>query len=104
MNKDFNFENIGKREPYKIPGGFFPDLEERIVRTASPATSCRRLTWRAAIAGTAAAAAVAVIGFSLLFAPLPPGHTMEEVEQVFAQLRETDRDFLLETYQDSFLY
>ena len=31
MKKDFDFDNIGKRTPYRVPEGFFDELQQHVM-------------------------------------------------------------------------
>ncbi len=67
MEKDFDFDNIGKRTPYCTPKGFFEESRQEIMeRTFASQRRKRRL--RLIIAGAIAAAVLA----GLLFAPSFP--------------------------------
>ena len=34
MKKDFDFDDIGKRTPYRTPDGFFEDMQQRVMERA----------------------------------------------------------------------
>ena len=34
MKKDFDFDDIGKRTPYRTPDGFFEDMQRRVMERA----------------------------------------------------------------------
>ena len=34
MKKDFDFDDIGKRTPYRTPDGFFEDVQQKVMERA----------------------------------------------------------------------
>ena len=34
MKKDFDFDDIGKRTPYRTPEGFFEDVQRKVMERA----------------------------------------------------------------------
>ena len=70
MNKNFDLDKTGKEMPYRVPDGFFAELEanvaaelERFPAAVPAADSCgRHRGKRAVFMGTAIAAAVAAAG------------------------------------------
>lgn len=103
MGKDFDFDEIGKREPYVVPEGFFVNLQEKIERETISKRKHRVISWRAVITGAASLAAtiaiVLTVGLSLSDTG-SNGHSIEDVEECFSRLCEADQQFLLETYQE----
>lgn len=43
MNKEFDFDDIGKKTPYRTPDNFFEDMQQKVMertwRRATPETS-----------------------------------------------------------------
>ena len=37
MKKDFDFDDIGKRTPYRTPDGFFEDVQRKVMERAGEA-------------------------------------------------------------------
>ena len=111
MKADFDFDRIGKREPYEVPDNFFQCLEENIMEKAVPPHKRKAPSWRIILTSAASVAAVVAILFTVGI-PLSrhsqnitdiqstQNYAMEDVERVFAQLNEADQNYLLETYQD----
>ncbi|WP_195552871.1 hypothetical protein [Bacteroides eggerthii] len=65
MKKDFDFDDIGKKTPYRVPEGFFEEMQREVQkRTYADKPASRRL-WIAV--PTSIAVAAALIGF--LFMP-----------------------------------
>lgn len=70
MERDFDFDDIGKKTPYRVPEGFFDEMQHNIrKRTYGVQSAGRR--WRIALS---AGAAVAAVVAGLLFVPLHSGH------------------------------
>lgn len=103
MKQDFNFNNIGKREPYTVPDDFFADLQAKIEQGVVAKRKARIMPWRIVISSVASVAAMIAIVFALGFPhqePTPHKYSLDDVEQSFAQLCEVDQQYLLETYQE----
>lgn len=65
MNTDFDFDNIGKRTPYRTPDGFFDEMQREVMkRTYGEQRRKRRLKM---IISTAVAMAAVLAG--VLFIP-----------------------------------
>ena len=46
MDKDFDFDNIGKRTPYRTPNNFFEETQRKILeRTVGEQRKKRRQYW-----------------------------------------------------------
>lgn len=61
MKKEYDFESIGKRTPYRVPEGFFEEMQNRVLHTAE-VKKARVITLpRAAMLTVAAAAAVLAV-------------------------------------------
>ena len=43
MTKDFDFDEIGKRTPYRTPEGFFENVQANILKRADEEKKRRRL-------------------------------------------------------------
>lgn len=110
MKTDFDFDRIGRREPYRVPDGFFDTLEDRIVARAKASEQRRVPRWRLWLTGVASAAAVAVV-LIVVSVGIPQQNfaatrtaTIEDVEKSFDVLSEADRDYLIDAYlQDPFI-
>lgn len=102
MKTDFDFDRIGKREPYKVPDNFFRCLEDGIMIKAAPSRRRFQLPWRIILTGamSAAVAAAVLIAVVTPASQRIPSYEMDDVERIFARLSEADQNYLLETYQD----
>lgn len=117
MNKEFDFDKIGKRMPYTTPDGFFDELEEDIwqevkndcqearnaktvamVPEALGRKSAKlRLLMRSAIAVAASIVLVFVVQMNF---HRPNTASVTDVDQAFSQLSSDDQAYLLDIYQD----
>ena len=117
MNKDFDFDKVGKRMPYTTPDGFFDKLEEDIwkevksdcqakaddkpVMSATRPTGRNPFKSRSLLRSVIAVAAflALVLVFSIDFSKQSPA-TINDVDQAFSQLITDDQAYLLDIYQD----
>lgn len=68
MNRDFDFDDIGKKTPYRVPEAFFDNLQQEVLRRSGVRRRFRlrpTVVWAACVA----AAFVAGLVFMPLFAP-----------------------------------
>ena len=98
MDKQFDFEQVGKRMPYNVPDGFFDQLEENVMAKTHP-HSWRGWGW----ASLAAAAAVAL--FFVVTKNMPNDTTTPEdgfanVELAYNNLSTEDQEYLMEVYEE----
>lgn len=102
MEKDFDFESIGKRMPYKIPADTFGMMENGVLRTLredvkrKPAHGILR---RYIIAGLAVAACIASF---VILRPAEPD-PLSQVDIAYNNLSADDQEYLLEVYQEDIL-
>ena len=82
MEKDFNFNKIGKNTPYSTPEGFFDDMQKKILSSAERNIRKRRKVKFVVISMLAVAAAFAGFVF------FPIGNDVAESQQ--QQLAKTD--------------
>ncbi len=117
MNKEFDFNHIGKRMPYTTPDEFFDNLEDGIWRemkgdfqkkanvnavVAEKAQIVRkpaklRLVMRSAIAVAASIALLFVVGLNFY---KTDNASINDVDQAFSQLTTEDQAYLLNVYQE----
>jgi hypothetical protein len=109
MDKQFNFEQVGKRMPYNVPDGFFDQLEQNVmaevkpddIATEKPKQKAR--TVKMAIR-TILAAAAAVALFFVVTNNLPSddsqADTFANVELAYNNLSTEDQEFLMEVYEE----
>lgn len=104
MEKDFDFNRIGKRMPYRTPEGFLDEMEANIwkeVQGGLPQTY-KRKTYRLRIFATSLAVA-ASIALLLVFSPVSykgQSDSFSKVEQAFANLSQQDQAYMLSVYQE----
>ncbi|WP_297253514.1 hypothetical protein [uncultured Prevotella sp.] len=112
MDKNFDFNQVGKRMPYSTPDDFFAKMQSDIIdavqdmpqkNTDSKASKrhVRKMLWPVSLSAAAAVAAMFVICIHL-FSPKPSvaSCSMHDVEQAFTQLSESDQTYILDVYQD----
>lgn len=96
MDKQFDFEQVGKRMPYNVPNGFFDQLEQNVMAKTNP-YSGRGWGW----GSFAAAAAIALF---LVFTKGMPNDRTEDsfanVELAYNNLSTEDQEFLMEVYEE----
>lgn len=105
MDKDFDFDRIGKRMPYETPEGFFDEMEANVwqeVQRTSFAFAKRKPHHRLRIVAGALAVAASV-ALVLVLRPHvfgEPADGLAKVEQAFADLCREDQAYLLDVYQE----
>lgn len=112
MDKNFDFNQVGKRMPYATPDDFFAKMQSNIldaVQDSSPKVTdaktkkrhVRKWLWPVSLSAAAAVAAMFVVNMHVL-TPKPSvvSDDMQDVEQAFAQLSDGDQAFILDVYQD----
>ena len=112
MDKNFDFNQVGKRMPYSTPDDFFAKMQSNILdavqdmpqkntKIKTNRRTVRKWLWPVSLSAAAAVVAMFVINIHF-FAPKPSAasNDMLEVEQAFAQLSDGDQAFILDVYQD----
>jgi len=109
MDKQLDFEQVGKRMPYNVPDGFFDQLEQNVMAevkaddTATEKPKQKARTVKMAIR-TILAAAAAVALFFVVTKNLPTSEsqtdTFEFVELAYNNLSTEDQEFLMEVYEE----
>jgi len=108
MDKQFNFEQLGKRMPYNVPDGFFEQLEQNVmaevtagnIATEKPRVKARtvKMTFRILLTAAAAVALFFVVTKNM------PSDTTEDsfanVELAYNNLSPEDQEFLIEIYEE----
>ena len=108
MDKQFNFEQVGKRMPYNVPDGFFDQLEQNVMAEVmadntvakKPKVKARtvKITFRILLAAAAAVAMFFVVTKNL------PNNTTEDgfanVELAYNNLSTEDQEYLREVYEE----
>ena len=103
MGKDFDFDQIGKRMPYRKPEGFLDEMEADIWEKVQGGLSQtqRHRTYRLGIlaASLAAAASIALV---LVFSPAirKEQDGFSKVERAFAGLSQEDQEYMIEVYRN----
>nr|WP_320947844.1 hypothetical protein [Bacteroides intestinalis] len=104
MEKEFDFDRIGKRMPYKTPEGFLDDMEVNVwkeVQKELPGTPKRKTFRLRVFAGAVAvAASIALLLVLHPFSPKEQTDSFSRVEQAFANLSQEDQAYMLAVYQE----
>lgn len=112
MDKNFDFNQVGKRMPYSTPDDFFAKMQSDIIDAVQDSSAnvtdvktkkrhVRKWLWPVSLSAAAAIAAMFVVNMHVL-APKPSAVSddIQDVEQAFAHLSEGDQAFILDVYQD----
>ena len=112
MDKNFDFNQVGKRMPYSTPDDFFAKMQSNILdavqdmpqkntKIKTNRRTVRKWLWPVSLSAAAAVVAMFVINIHFL-APNTPTATsdIQDVEQAFAQLSECDQAYIVDVYQD----
>lgn len=109
MDKQFNFEQVGKRMPYNVPDGFFDQLEQNVMaevqldNTATEKPKQKTHTVKMAIRTILAAAAAVALLF-VVTKNLPTSEsqtdTFANVELAYNNLSNEDQEYLMEVYEE----
>lgn len=112
MDKNFDFNQVGKRMPYSTPDDFFAkmqsdildavqDMPQKNTEIKTNRRTVRKWLWPVSLSAAAAVVAMFVINIHF-FAPNTPmaSSDIQDVEQAFAHLSEGDQAFILDVYQD----
>lgn len=105
MEKNFSFENTGKRMPYQMPNGFLEEMERNVwqeIATTSKmrgADNARRpgIAFRSLVAA-AAAATLFIVCYKT--ASIQQDTNYSDVERAFNNLSSDDQNYMLETYSN----
>ncbi len=115
MKQTFDFKQIGKRMPYRVPNGFFQEMERNVLDAVAekaterkPAMTERKplqakrfvFTRLAKYAAAVAASVVVLLAVNVKFFHTAAPAEMQDVEAAFNQLSLSDQECLVELYQE----
>lgn len=115
MKQTFDFKQIGKRMPYRVPNGFFLEMERNVLDAVAekaterkPAKAERKplqakrfvFTRLAKYAAAVAASVVVLLAVNVKFFYVAAPTDMQDVEAAFDQLSLSDQECLVELYQE----
>lgn len=106
MNKEFDFNKIGKRMPYTVPDGFFGKLEDDIWERVKNVSEVRQTAHKPAKlhlfirSAVAVAASIALVIVVCTNSSKTNSTTIDDVDKAFSQLTSDDQAYLWNIYQD----
>lgn len=110
MEKNFDFNEVGKRMPYAVPDGFFDEMEKNVLESLRPGRSSNetaaihpftgRSRMRLFLLAAAVAVALIFVMEATLFKSEPVTDYFEGVELAFSNLSIDDQDYLLAVYEE----
>ncbi len=115
MKQTFDFKQIGKQIPYRVPDGFFQEMEHNVLDAVAekaterkPAMTERKplqakrfvFTRLAKYAAAVAASVVVLLAVNMKFFYVAAPTDMQDVEAAFDQLSLSDQECLVELYQE----
>lgn len=115
MKQTFDFKQIGKRMPYRVPNGFFQEMERNVLDAVAekaaerkPAMTERKplqakrfvFTRLAKYVAAVAASVVVLLAVNVKFFHTAAPTDMQDVEAAFDQLSLSDQECLVELYQE----
>lgn len=115
MKQTFDFKQIGKQMPYRVPNGFFQEMEHNVLDAVAekaaerkPAMAERKplqakrfvFTRLAKYAAAVAASVVVLLAVNVKFFYVAAPTDMQDVEAAFDQLSLSDQECLVELYQE----
>lgn len=115
MKQTFDFKQIGKQMPYRVPDGFFQEMEHNVLDAVAekaterkPAMAERKpvqakrfvFTRLAKYAAVVAASVVVLLAVNVKFFHTAAPADMQDVEAAFNQLSLSDQECLVELYQE----
>ena len=112
MDKNFDFNQVGKRMPYSTPDDFFAKMQSNILdavqdmpqkntKIKTNRRTVRKWLWPVSLSAAAAVVAMFVINIHFLAPNTPTASSdIQDVEQAFAQLSECDQAYIVDVYHD----
>lgn len=115
MEQTFDFKQIGKRMPYRVPSGFFQEMEHNVLDAVAEKAAERKsamaerkpvqakrfvFTRLAKYAAAVAASVVVLLAVNMKFFYVAAPTDMQDVEAAFDQLSLSDQECLVELYQE----
>lgn len=115
MKQTFDFKQIGKRMPYRVPNGFFQEMERNVLDAVAEKATERKsamaerkplqakrfvFTRLAKYAAAVAASVVVLLAVNVKFFYVAAPTDMQDVEAAFNQLSLSDQECLVELYQE----
>jgi len=102
MEKDFDFANVGRKMPYRVPEGFFGQMEATLmdeVKGNRKKAGVMKYVLTSLVAFAAAIALFVVIQKNILGDRENMG-SFESVEIAYGNLTNEDQEYLMQVYED----
>lgn len=111
MEKNFDFDSIGKRMPYRMPENLLQDMEASVMEEINRDKRQKKakeefLQFHNLFRQLVAAAAVAIL-FIVCYNTIPtkPQNSYADIDRAFDNLSYDDQAFMIDTYNnDAFAY
>ena len=106
MTKDFDFDEIGKRTPYRTPEGFFENVQANILKRADEEKKRRRLL-NIRIGVSVALAVAAMLCGIVFFTNVPkdlPEHGMDAMDVYVRNLTDEELKEWVEFSENDIYY
>ena len=106
MDKEFDFNEIGKRIPYRVPETFFEDVQAKVLKRAGEEKKrlrIRRLWWGGSIALAVAAMMCGVVFFTNVPKDLPE-HGMDAMDVYVRNLTDEELNEWVEFSENDIYY
>lgn len=115
MKQTFDFKQIGKQMPYRVPDGFFQEMEHNVLDAVAEKATERKsamaerkplqakrfvFTRLAKYVAAVAASVVVLLAVNVKFFYVAAPTDMQDVEAAFDQLSLSDQECLVELYQE----
>lgn len=115
MKQTFDFKQIGKQMPYRVPDGFFQEMEHNVLDAVAEKAAERKsamaerkpvqakrfvFTRLAKYAAAVVASVVVLLAVNVKFFHTAASAEMQDVEAAFNQLSVSDQECLVELYQE----
>lgn len=98
----FDFNNIGKRMPYTMPPDTFDKMEANVfarLKEDKRKRALHHIIWWGSASAIAVAASI-TLSFIIKPARMTQDERLSQIDIAYANLSESDQNFLLETYQE----
>lgn len=110
MQQNFSFDNTDRKMPYKVPEGFFPQLETslngiptRHLEEKTLPAGQRGWMWMTRTSLAAAALVACIFGLTVLFPRNTTTPDQLSLEQAFSNLSAADQEYIIDTFRNDMI-